>query len=106
MTDKWATCRRFCFSYMLYILLHDKLLCVFETIHVCTCLHVSTLYKSVVSHPLQARVQEVLNDMGRNSVDFFTELMEAFHHVRDTVHLLFSAIVVTFYAIHIYGVQK
>ena len=27
-------------------------------------------------------MQEVLNDMGRNSVDFFTELMEAFHHVR------------------------
>ena len=40
------------------------------------------MFVSVVSYPLQARVQEVLNDMGRNSVDFFTELMEAFHHVR------------------------
>eukprot|EP00731_Ephydatia_muelleri_P004720 Em0002g896a len=35
----------------------------------------------------KARVQEVLNDMGRNSVDFFTELMEAFHHIPGTDHL-------------------
>lgn len=40
---------------------------------------------SRISYPLQSRVQEVLKDMGRNSVEFFTELMEAFHHVRLTV---------------------
>ena len=29
----------------------------------------------------QANVKKVLNDMGKNVSDFFTELMEAFHQV-------------------------